>query len=158
MAGEGYAGHFIPSFAEAIKNNGYFYKLFRSLGLNLAGIILGGGYVDPYHQTNNFDSFLYSVGVASKKWRDITRSKQNEGIVSLKKINLGTYWDNYNFIISSQTSSQHYGGMNINNYKVYGNEDMSPYGSFINTYKSPLGVPSSVVFTEQNLLIFNAFK
>lgn len=36
----------------------------RSLGINLAGILIGDGYVDPEYQINNYDSFLYSVGVS----------------------------------------------------------------------------------------------
>ena len=43
-----------------------FYDKFSSLGINLAGIMIGDGYVDPEYQINNYDSFLHSVGVVSQ--------------------------------------------------------------------------------------------
>jgi len=38
---------------------------FRTLGFNLQGIMIGGGFVDPINQINNYDSYLNSVGVVS---------------------------------------------------------------------------------------------
>lgn len=31
--------------------------------------MIGGGFVDPINQINNYDSFLNSVGVVSNEWR-----------------------------------------------------------------------------------------
>ena len=87
----------------------------------MSGILLGGGYVDPEVQSNYFDSFLYATGIVSKKWRDTTHYMQNQGIIAYRNEEMKKFWGNSNFILSSKTASSHYGGMNVNNYKIYGN-------------------------------------
>lgn len=111
-------------------------------------MMLGGGYVDPEIQVNYYDSFLYATGIVSKKWRDTTRYMQTSGIIASRNKNMKQFWGNSNFILSTKTASSHYGGMNINNYKVYGSEagSSSAYSSFLNDYKSKIGVPSFVKF------------
>ena len=65
----------------------------------------------------------------------------------MKNNNFSSYWNYYYFILSQDTSSAHYGGMNINNYKVHGNEGTNIYVSFINAYKNKLGIPSFITFS-----------
>ena len=81
---------------------------------------------------------------------------QNQGIIAHRNQDLTKFWGNSNFILSTKTASSHYGGMNINNYKVYGSEagSSSAYNSFLNDYKSKLGIPSFVKFTENSQAIF----
>jgi hypothetical protein len=51
--------------------------LCSSLGINLKGILLGDGWVDPLYQSGFYDSYLSSVGVASRQWRGTTSFMQN---------------------------------------------------------------------------------
>lgn len=83
---------------------------------------------------------------------------ENKGVISLKNNDFSSYWSSHDFILSPKTSSSHYGGMNINNYKAYGNEGTNIYVYFINNYKNKLGIPSFVSFSESNSGIYTAFK
>lgn len=63
IAGESFAGHYIPAIAANLLAN-------RSLGANLQGIAIGDGWVDPLRQSGSFGDFLYAVGVQGSRWRD----------------------------------------------------------------------------------------
>jgi carboxypeptidase C (cathepsin A) len=76
IAGESYAGHYIPAFARHIMLN-------VSLGFNLKGVMIGDGYLDPVNQLNFYDSFMYSAGIASSFARDTTTYAQNQALLKL---------------------------------------------------------------------------
>jgi len=58
LAGESYAGHYIPSFARFLMIN-------ASLEVNLRGVMIGDGYLDPVNQLNFYDSMTYTAGISS---------------------------------------------------------------------------------------------
>ncbi len=47
LAGEGYAGHYIPTIFKAINTLKYLFIYFRDFPFKIEGVILGGGWVDP---------------------------------------------------------------------------------------------------------------
>lgn len=57
-------------------------------GIVLEGIAIGDGWTDPVHQINFYDSYLYSVGVVSNKFRDTSTWFQTQAI---HHIELGDY-------------------------------------------------------------------
>lgn len=59
IMGESYAGHYVPPIAEKIATNKYDYHKFRTLNIDLKGIMLGDAWVDPLNQGNNYDSFRF---------------------------------------------------------------------------------------------------
>jgi len=65
ITGESFAGHYIPPFALKILKN---QTLLDSI--TFGGIAIGDGWVDPYSQINQYDSYLYSVGIVAPKFRD----------------------------------------------------------------------------------------
>lgn len=67
ITGESYAGHYIPAFGSKLVNNDTFIM---ANGIKLGGIAIGDGWTDPVIQINFYDSYLYSVGVVSNKFRD----------------------------------------------------------------------------------------
>lgn len=58
ITGESYAGHYIPAFSRYLLTN-------SSLHINLKGIMIGDGYLDPENQMNFYDSMMYTLGIAS---------------------------------------------------------------------------------------------
>jgi len=51
----------------------------------LKGVILGGAWVDPLSQTNNYESFLNSVGAVSNEFRDTMAFMQNEALIRIDR-------------------------------------------------------------------------
>lgn len=80
ITGESYAGHYIPAFANKLLSNQTFID---TNGVTLAGIAIGDGWTDPINQINFYDSFLYSVGIVSNKFRDVCTWFQTNAIVNI---------------------------------------------------------------------------
>jgi carboxypeptidase C (cathepsin A) len=76
ISGESYAGHYIPSFARFLMAN-------VSLGINLRGVMIGDGYLDPVNQMNFYDSMTYTAGISSLSAREQTTSVQNQALLNL---------------------------------------------------------------------------
>ena len=85
ITGESFAGHYIPAFGSKIVNNNSFLSF---TGITLEGVAIGDGWTDPMNQINFYDSYLYSVGVVSNKFRDTCTWFQTQAI---QNIMLGTY-------------------------------------------------------------------
>jgi len=64
ITGESYAGHYIPVIASEIVRN-------KNSDLNLKGIAIGNGWVDPYNQVRSYAKFAYQKGL-------IDRTEYNE--------------------------------------------------------------------------------
>ena len=54
ITGESYAGHYIPAIAYQLLTNST-----ETLGLNLKGIAIGNGWVDPYEQYPQYAEFAH---------------------------------------------------------------------------------------------------
>lgn len=50
IAGESYAGHYIPAFAKIIKH-------YNNPDMNLKGLMIGNGWVDPFYQYPAYNTF-----------------------------------------------------------------------------------------------------
>lgn len=85
ITGESFAGHYIPAFASKILGNTTFLK---TTNISLEGVAIGDGWTDPYNQINFYDSYLYSVGIVSNKFRDTCTWFQTHAI---HRIMLGDY-------------------------------------------------------------------
>lgn len=77
ITGESFAGHYIPAFAAKIIKNSTFLP---STGVILEGVAIGDGWTDPYTQVNQYDSYLYSVGIVSNQFRDTCTWFQTQAI------------------------------------------------------------------------------
>jgi carboxypeptidase C (cathepsin A) len=84
ITGESFAGHYIPAFAAKILNNDTFLK---ETGIVLEGIAIGDGWTDPYNQINYYDSYLYSVGIVSTKFRETATWFQTQAIERMMRNN-----------------------------------------------------------------------
>jgi carboxypeptidase C (cathepsin A) len=84
LAGEGYAGHYIPAIFQAVNTNAYHHHYYRTLKFRIRGVILGGGWVDPERQGNHYDSVVGAAGIVSQRNRNITQDNANKGIIKIK--------------------------------------------------------------------------
>lgn len=56
ISGESYAGHYIPFIGSYMLNNP---NMFKNEGINLQGVAIGNGWVDPYNQYGAYSQFAY---------------------------------------------------------------------------------------------------
>jgi len=81
ITGESYAGKYIPSFAYKI----YQMNQHTSTKVNLKGIAIGDGAMDPINQFVGYSDLLYYIGLADERERAVIRSYEGrilEGIAS----------------------------------------------------------------------------
>lgn len=55
ISGESYAGHYIPFIADYLISE----PKFKDMGINLTGIMIGNGWVDPHNQYSGYSPFAY---------------------------------------------------------------------------------------------------
>lgn len=122
--------------------------------------MIGDGYVDPEYQINNYDSFLYAVGVAPLEWRDTTAFMQNEAITRIMNGDLANASGYINFVIANDTIAQkYYNGMNVLNYKLYDNSDFNEkYDQYLKANKAEFGVPANKTFVDDDQVMYYAFN
>lgn len=85
IAGESYAGHYIPYIADFIHKQNPSAKE----KINLSGLIIGNGWMDSYYQSD-YGDFLYSLGLIDED--DTARYKDIMDLSVLKKaIHVGSY-------------------------------------------------------------------
>ncbi len=114
--------------------------------------MIGDGWVDPLSQSNNYDSYMNSVGVIANEWRDTTTFMQNEAIVRIMKGDLADASGYLNFIIADdKVAEKYYLGMNVMNYKQYDAGNINPdYQYYLQDKKKSFGVPDWVNYVDDN--------
>jgi serine carboxypeptidase-like clade 2 len=80
IAGESFAGHYIPSLAYHIYFNTSFIN---DTGMIFSGLMIGNGWVDPINQINYYDSYLWSVGIIENKFKEVCIWYQTNSIISI---------------------------------------------------------------------------
>lgn len=114
--------------------------------------MIGDGWVDPLSQSNNYDSYMNSVGVIANEWRDTTSFMQNEAIVRIMKGDLADASGYLNFIIADdKVAEKYYLGMNVMNYKQYDAGNINTdYQYYLQDKKKSFGVPDWVNYVDDN--------
>jgi hypothetical protein len=131
-----------------------------SLGINLTGVMIGDGYLDPVNQMNFYDSFMYSAGVASSFARDTTTYAQNQALLKIFSQKYEQASDLCNWIVNTdETANKYYGGVNLMNFRKYQQDNINPdYWKFLNDNKKSFGVPDDVNYIEDGDFMYNAFS
>lgn len=101
ITGESFAGHYIPNLAKKIAQNSSFV---RSTGFRLVGVSIGDGWTDPINQINYYDSYLWSVGVVSNKFRDVCTWFQTHAIVNIYEGNYKNATNYFDFLTNNDTT------------------------------------------------------
>lgn len=152
ITGESFAGHYIPNLAKKILANETFT---RSTGVKLAGVSIGDGWTDPINQINYYDSYLWSVGVVEKKFRDVCTWFQTHAIVNIYDGNYQNATNYFDFITNNDTTPEVYmGNISIFNFRNYDGIDES-FATFLNANKAEFG--ATVEYLPGNEAIYTAF-
>jgi carboxypeptidase C (cathepsin A) len=122
--------------------------------------MIGGGFVDPILQINNYDSYLNSVGIVSNEWKKTTGFMQNEAIVKIMSADLSQAAGYINFIVTNdEVINNKYSGVNVQNYKQYDDGNINPsYSIYLQNNKRKFGVPDWVNYIEDNRQMYADFS
>jgi carboxypeptidase C (cathepsin A) len=112
VAGESYGGHYVPAFSWELWSH-------RSeTGINLAGLAIGNGWVDPINQMGSHSSYAYSVGLLDEVGRAYVSSLESWAITSILQEDLATSADVFGGIPAYIRSKNP--GLNFANFRQYG--------------------------------------
>lgn len=92
----------MPNFANTILSNSTFLT---DLNISVEGIIIGDGWVDPLRQVNFYDSYLWSVGVVSNKFRDVCTWYQTNSMLKIYEGEYANATSYFDFLTSNHTTS-----------------------------------------------------
>lgn len=155
--GESYAGHYIPSIAQKILeyNNGK-----PTLQIPLKGVGIGDGFTDPEHQLAENALFAFTLGLVDDVQRAEIEYYQLDGVGNIytdKWLAAQSDFDNVMDLITSYG-----GGLNVYNFREFGDYDFSPMIKFMNdedTIKR-YNVDPSVAgqFTDVNMNVYAALS
>jgi vitellogenic carboxypeptidase-like protein len=120
-------------------------------------VAIGDGWVDPMNQINYYDTYLWSVGVVDRGFRDTCTWFQTNSIVNMYEGDFQKATDYFDFITNNDTTPEKYmGGISIFNFRQYDPTDES-FADFLEKNKATLGVPESIKFIPGNDQIYTAF-
>lgn len=68
------------------------------------GVSIGDGWTDPINQINYYDSYLWSVGVVSNKFRDVCTWFQTHAIVNIYEGNYKNATNYFDFLTNNDTT------------------------------------------------------
>lgn len=155
--GESYAGHYIPSIAQAILefNNGK-----PALQIPLKGVGIGDGFTDPEHQLAENALFAFSLGLLDDVQRAEVEHYQLDGVANIYNDNWLSAQSDFDSVMDLITS---YGGnLNVYNFRDFGDYDFSPMITFMNDASTVkrYNVDPSVAgqFTDVNTNVYNALS
>lgn len=92
--------------------------------MKLEGISIGDGWTDPINQVNYYDSFLWSTGIISQKFRDTCAWFQSHSIMSIYRQDYQKATDYFDFLTNNDTTPETYmGNISIFNFRNYDGMD-----------------------------------
>lgn len=155
--GESYAGHYIPSISKAVLQ---YNQKNPSSKIPLSGIGIGDGWTDPIHQLSNYGLFAFSLGFVDYNERETVERNQLLGIGNILN---GDYLNALNnFDTLTDTISSAGGGLNVYNFRLYGDYDTSFLDAFFNDAATAARYnvdPSRVgTYTDENNDVYNALQ
>ncbi len=81
ITGESFAGHYVPNLAKKLLANQTYLKF------KVGGVMIGDGWTDPINQINYYDTYLWSVGVVDRGFRDTCTWFQTNSIMNIYESN-----------------------------------------------------------------------
>ena len=127
----------------------------KAYDVKIAGIAIGDGWTDPVNQVNFYDSYLWSVGVVSNKFRDTCTWYQTHSIINIYEGNFQNATDYFNFISDNKETPELYmGNISMFNFRNYDGIDRS-FVQFLNANKAEFGATQD--YLNGNPQIYAAF-
>jgi len=150
ITGESFAGHYIPVLAKKLLTN-------DSIKFKVGGVSIGDGWTDPINQVNYYDTYLWSVGVIDRGFRDTCAWFQTNSIINMYEGDYQKATDYFDFITNNDTTPETYmGGISIFNFRNYDDGDDS-FADVLEKNKAVFGVKPEVKFMPGNDQIYTAF-
>ncbi|XP_063220975.1 venom serine carboxypeptidase-like [Bacillus rossius redtenbacheri] len=150
IAGESYAGKYIPALGHTIhKNNPN-----ASLKINLKGLIIGDGLTDPVHQLD-YSDYVYQVGlVDNSTWKSMKRS-EGQARAYIKDEDFFNAFYAWSETLSFYEEASELGVYNI----VKGDDSSTSYITFLEkeSTRSALHV-GSVAYNDMNDDVYDALR
>jgi carboxypeptidase C (cathepsin A) len=142
--GESYAGHYIPSLASTLVANK------ATNNINLAGVAIGDGLVNPYYHALAWWQASFSVGIVDVQWRN---EIQQMGLTAQSAFNQGNFSgvsDIFNNIMGMLTETSETGVSDIDDYRSDGDGSIPPYEFFVDeaNFRSAYGIDPSVQYSD----------
>jgi len=72
--------------------------------VTLAGVSIGDGWTDPINQVNYYDSYLWSVGVIDRKFRDTCAWFQTHSIINIYRSDFAKATEYFDFLTNNDTT------------------------------------------------------
>jgi carboxypeptidase C (cathepsin A) len=105
IVGESFGGHYAPVLANRLLSN-------SSWSSRVAGVIIGDGWTDPINQINYYDTYLWSLGIIDRSFRETvswfqTQSMLNIDISNFQKVlfHLIKATDYFDFLTNNDTTA-----------------------------------------------------
>lgn len=131
IAGESYAGKYVPSLALAIHNN----NKQSAQKINLKGISIGNGLCDPEYQMA-YSDYLYQIGLIDTIGKRIFEQKQADIISKIKQKDYIKAFEGFDSLLNGDLTPYKSTFYNQTGYSFYFNflhfKDDSPYGDMGN--------------------------
>lgn len=155
--GESYGGHYIPSISKRVVQ---YNQGSPAQKIPLSGIGIGDGWTDPIHQLSGYAMFGYSLGFVDYNERKTAERNQLLGIGNILK---GDYVNALNnFDVTCNTIVDAAGGVNVYNFRLYGDYDTSSLGAFFNDAANAARYnidPSRIgTYTDENEDVYNGLS
>jgi vitellogenic carboxypeptidase-like protein len=155
--GESYGGHYIPSISKRVVQ---YNQGSPAQKIPLSGIGIGDGWTDPIHQLANYANFGFSLGYLDYNEKKKVEHNQLLGIGNILQGNYVNALNNFDVVCDSIVAGA--GGINVYNFRLWGNYDLSSLGAFFNDAATATRYnidPSRIgTFTESNDDVYNALS
>lgn len=76
IVGESFGGHYAPDLASKLLSN-------SSWASRVAGMIIGDGWTDPINQINYYDTYLWSLGIIDRSFRQTCTWFQTQSMINM---------------------------------------------------------------------------
>lgn len=119
ITGESYAGKYVPALAYTIHNH-FNGAQPPAQKINLKGLAIGNGFVDPYHQLK-YGNYLFSLGLIDAKTRDWFFKIEMNARECIKKTNFGCALKAFDSLMDKYEELS--GGLSYYNYLVQSADD-----------------------------------
>lgn len=148
IVGQSFGGHYAPVLGRKLLDN-------TKYAHRVAGVIIGDGWTDPINQINYYDTYLWSVGVIDRSFRETCTWFQTQSMLNMDLQNFQNATNYFDFLTNDGNTTQKLmGNISMFNFRNYEGLDMS-FVDFLQKNKAEFG--ATVDFIIQNEAVYTAF-
>ncbi|XP_050304830.1 venom serine carboxypeptidase-like [Anthonomus grandis grandis] len=133
VTGESYGGKYVPAIGYTIMKK----NPLADLKINLKGLLIGNGLVDPEHQIAEYGDYLYNLGFIDEGAKEEFIELQNKGATYMKEGDFENAFQAFDEIINgdynSETLFKKYTGFSTYFNYLFNSESDESYATFLET-------------------------